>query len=71
MSVQGNFKPHLCRACGWRPSPREYRSGAAYSAVPDWRSEPSVIALLFGRRPELAETATPGARVFAAVLENV
>jgi hypothetical protein len=69
--MQGNFKPHTCRACGWRPTPREYRSGAAYSAPPDWREEPAVMAMLFGRRPELVETTTPGARLYAGVVENV
>lgn len=69
--MQGNWQSRPCMDCGWWPTPREYRRGDTSTKVPDWRQDPSIMSILFARRPDVAQAALPGARLFAAITENV
>lgn len=66
--TRGKARP--CRSCGWKPTVRPRRKGNQ-PRIPDWRHDRGVMALLFARRPDLVTTATPGARILAAITENV
>ena len=57
-----------CR-CGWRPTRRPYADRYATTAT-DWHFEWSRLTELVGRRPDLAETTTAGARLAAGWAEN-
>ena len=62
-------KVPACPACRWKPAARARRKGNQ-EPVPDWRDVPGVMSVLFSRRPDLAASATAGARLYAAIVEN-